>query len=103
MTKLSFKENIEPQSRPRFTFSVRNNQVQKPPSITFTSLATAYPKQNAVKHSLSIQPFSLVVEEPEKQLEAQPELKKEDFLKLKELGKGKFGTVWLSMYFSGYL
>jgi hypothetical protein len=60
MVNLSFKENLEPQSRPRFTFSVRSNQVHKKPSVTFTSMATANPKRSMANPSLPIQPFSLI-------------------------------------------
>lgn len=64
LSNLSFKENRAPQSRPRLMFSNRSNQVQhSTPSVKFSIVASSASNvPPAPQTSLSIQPFSLVME-----------------------------------------
>ena len=62
---MSYKENLEPQSQPRFVFSTRSNQVQqKTAEVRFNNVATSQRRLEVTgEHNFIVNPFTLVVQE----------------------------------------
>ncbi len=62
---MSYKENLEPQSQPRFVFSTRSNQVQqKTAEVRFNNVATSQRRREVTgEHNFIVNPFTLVVQE----------------------------------------
>ena len=91
---LSQRHRVDSESKPRLSFSTKGNQPKKDVSAVKDNLQGAAKIKAKCGITGSMQHIPVESSKPK---DSKQIMKVKDFLKIKELGKGKFGTVWLAM------